>query len=159
MLELLSRRLKGKVMILGVGNTLRGDDGAGPYLVKQLEGQIDATLIDCGEVPENFLGKITAIQPSSILIIDAADLGMSPGAVAIFEEDNLGGISWSTHHASLKLFIKCVKADTGCNVLVMGIQPKLTEFGSKISDEVKETVDLLPHIIRRALALRQSPRF
>ncbi len=159
MLESMSNRLKGKVMILGVGNPLRGDDGAGPYLIEQLKGQVDATLLDCEEVPENFLGKIAENQPNSILIIDAVDLGENPGAVAILEEDKLEGTSWSTHHPSLKLFINCVKADTGSNVLVLGIQPKSVQFGSAISDEVKETLVLLQQIIPKALALRQSPSF
>jgi hydrogenase 3 maturation protease len=156
MLESLSNRLNGKVVILGVGNPLRGDDGAGPHLIHQLEGQVDATLLDCEEVPENFLGKIAENQPNSILIIDAIDLGMSPGAVAVLEEDKLEDTTWSTHHASLQLFINCLKADTGGNVLILGIQPKSTEFSFEISDEVKQTISLLQHIIPRALALKQS---
>ena len=157
MLESLSNRLNGKVMILGVGNPLRGDDGAGPCLIQQLKGQVDATLLDCEEVPENFLGKIAENQPNSILIIDAIDLGMRPGAVAVLEEDKLEDATWSTHHASLQLFINCLKAETRADVLILGIQPKSTEFGSGISDEVKETLSLLQRILRRALALMQPP--
>ena len=160
MLELLSKRFSGKVMILGVGNTLRGDDGTGPYLVKQLEGQVGAILLDCGEVPENFLGKIAEIQPDNILIIDAVDLGANPGAMAILDEDELVSASWSTHHASLKLFINCLKADTGSNVLIIGIQPKSTDFGTEITVEVKKTVSLLQQIILKASGSRQqTPRF
>ena len=157
MLESLSNRLKGKVMILGVGNPLRGDDGVGPYLIEQLKGQVNAILLNCEEVPENFLGQIVENQPDSILIIDAINLGMSPGVAAILEEDELEGISWATHHASLRLFINCLKADTKANVLIMGIQPKSTEFGSAISAEVKETVGLLQSIILRTLPLPITP--
>jgi hydrogenase 3 maturation protease len=159
MLELLTERLNGKVMILGVGNTLRGDDGAGPYLVKQLEGQVDAILLDCGEVPENFLGKVVEIQPDNILIIDAVDLGANPGAVAILNENELVGAGWSTHRASIKLLINCLKADTGSNVLIIGIQPKFIDFGTEISVEVKKTIRLLQRIIIKACVPRQqSPR-
>ena len=159
MLESLSNRLKGKVMILGVGNPLRGDEGAGPYLIEQLKGHTDAILLNCEEVPENFLGKIAENRPDSILIIDAIDLGMSPGAAAILEEDKLGDIGWSTHHASLRLFIDYVKADTKADVLILGIQPSSTEFGAEISVEVKETLGLLQRIIPKALALRMAPSF
>jgi len=157
MLESLSNRLKGKVIILGVGNPLRGDDGAGPCLIEQLKGQVNAILLNCEEVPENFLGQIAENQPDSILIIDTIDLGMSPGAAAILEEDELGGISWATHHASLRLFINCLKADTKANVLILGIQPKSMEFGSDISVEVKETIGLLQRILLRTLALLIAP--
>jgi hydrogenase 3 maturation protease len=156
MIESLSNKLRGKVMILGVGNPLRGDDGAGPYLINQLQGQVDAILLDCGEVPENFLGKIAENQPDTIIIIDAIDLGISPGAVAILEEKNLRDTSWSTHHASLRLFINYVKTEIGGNVLILGIQPKSTEFGGKLSAEIKETIRLLQHTIPKALAIRHA---
>ena len=155
MIETLSNRLNGKVMILGVGNPLREDDGVGPCLIGQLKGQVDAILLDCEEVPENFLGKIAENQPNSILIIDAIDLGMSPGEVAILEEERLGRSGWSTHHAPLQLFINRVKAETGSHVLVLGIQIKYRGFGNRLSDEVRETIGLLQRIIPKALSLRQ----
>jgi hydrogenase 3 maturation protease len=154
MLESLSNRLNGKVMILGIGNPVRGDDGAGPYFIKQLKGKVDAILLDCEEVPENFLGKIAESKPNTILIIDAIDLGMSPGTVALLE-DKLECVSYSTHRASLQLFINCVKAETSADVLVLGIQPKSTEFCSETSDEVKESISLLRDIIPKALAIRR----
>jgi hydrogenase 3 maturation protease len=157
MLESLANRLKGKVVILGVGNPLRGDDGAGPYLIERLRGCVDATLLDCEDVPENFLGQIAENQPSSVLLIDAIDFGMPPGATALLEGDELEGVSLSTHHSSLQLFIKCLKAETESNVLVIGIQPKSTRFGDGISSEVKETLDLLQHIIKRALSPEEPP--
>ena len=155
MIESLSKKLTGKVMILGVGNPLRGDDGAGPYLIDQLKGHVNATLLNCEDVPENFIGKIAENKPDSVLIIEAVDLGINAGAVAILEEDNLRDASWSTHHTSLRLFINSVKTITGGNVLVLGIQPKSTEFGSKISDEVRETLALLQDTLSRAL---ENPR-
>jgi hydrogenase 3 maturation protease len=159
MLELLRKRLDGRVVILGVGNTLRGDDGAGPYLVKELESEAGAVVLDCGEVPENFLGKVAENRPDNVLIIDAADLGANPGAVAVLEEEELAGTGWSTHRFPLKHFVSYLKADTGSNVTVVGIQPKSTGFGTALSAEVKETVGLLRRTIQEVLAARrQAPR-
>ncbi|MBC8521591.1 MAG: hydrogenase 3 maturation endopeptidase HyCI [Methanomicrobia archaeon] len=147
MLELLKNRLKGKVLILGVGNPLRGDDGAGPYLIEQLNGKIDAALLDCGEVPENFLGKIVQLRPDTILIIETVHLGASPGAAAIIDVDAFDRTSYSTHHASLRLFMNYLKIEIGAEVFVLGIQPKKTEFGMKISNEVKKTLSILKDIL------------
>jgi hydrogenase 3 maturation protease len=151
MLELLKSRLKGKVLILGVGNPLRGDDGAGPHLIEQLNGKIDADLLDCGEVPENFLGKITELRPDTILIIETVHLGASPGAVAIIEPDDFDcsatGHMRYTHHASLYLAMNYLKIEIGAEVFVLGIQPKKTEFGMKISNEVKKTLSILKEIL------------
>ena len=154
MLEDLPGKLKGRVVILGVGNPLRGDDGAGPYLIERLRGQIDSTLLNCEEVPENFLGKIAENQPDSVLIVDAIDFGLSPGSAALLEEDELERVALSTHHAPLQLFINCVKAETGARIFVLGIQPQSMEWGNRISNEVKETLGFLQDMITRALSRR-----
>ena len=51
----LSRRLKGKVLLIGTGNTLRGDDGIGPALIGLLEGKVKASLLDADDVRVIFL--------------------------------------------------------------------------------------------------------
>ena len=157
MLESICNKLKGKVLILGVGNPLRGDDGAGPYLIKQLKGRVDATLLNGEEEPENFLDQIAGMKPDSILIVDAVDLGANPGSVALLEEDQMERRSLFTHHASLKLFIECVKGETGANVLVLGIQPKSIEIGQEMSNEVKESLGHLRDILTRAFAPKGFP--
>jgi hydrogenase 3 maturation protease len=157
MLESIGNKLKGKVLILGVGNPLRGDDGAGPYLIKQLKGRVDATLLNGEEEPENFLEQIAGMKPDSILIVDALELRAHPGSVALLEEDQMERRSLFTHHASLKLFIECVKGETGANVLVLGIQPKSIEIGRAISSEVKESLGHLRDILIRAFTPRGFP--
>jgi hydrogenase 3 maturation protease len=157
MLESICTKLKGKVLILGVGNPLRGDDGAGPYLIKQLKGRIDATLLNGEQEPENLLDQIAGMKPDSILIVDALELGAHPGSVALLEEDQMERRSLFTHHASLKLFIECVKGETGAKVLVLGIQPKSIEIGQAISSEVKESLGHLRDILIRAFAPRGFP--
>jgi len=157
MLESIGHRLKGKVLILGVGNRLRGDDGAGPDLIKQLKGRVDAVLLNCEEEPERFLDQIAAIKPKSILVVDAVDLRAHPGSVALLEEDQVEKRSLFSHHASLKLFIECVKGETGAKVLVLGIQPKSIEIGQAMSSEVKESLGHLRDILIRAFAPRGFP--
>jgi hydrogenase 3 maturation protease len=157
MLESIGNKLKGKVLILGVGNPLRGDDGAGPYLIKQLKGLVDAVLLNGEEEPENLLDPIVEMKPDSILIVDALELNAHPGSVALLEEDQLERRNLSTHHPSLKLFIECVKGETGANILVLGIQPKSIEIGRAISNEVKESLGHLREILIRAFAPRGFP--
>jgi len=157
MLESIGHRLNGKVLILGVGNRLRGDDGAGPDLIKQLKGRVDAVLLNCEEEPERFLDQIAAIKPKSILVVDAVDLRAHPGSVALLEEDQVEKRSLFSHHASLKLFIECVKGETGAKVLVLGIQPKSIEIGQAMSSEVKESLGHLRDILIRAFAPRGFP--
>jgi hypothetical protein len=73
-IEILHNRLVGRVARVGVGNPIRGDDGAGPHVIARLEGRRSALLIDAGEVPENYVGKIAAWRPDVVCVIDAASL-------------------------------------------------------------------------------------
>jgi len=48
------RKLRGyRTIIVGIGNTLKGDDGAGPLVCQQLYGKVCAGVMDVGTVPEN----------------------------------------------------------------------------------------------------------
>lgn len=97
----LKERLKGNVVMVGVGNPLRGDDAVGPALVERLYGKIEADLLDVGEVPESYLSRITDLQPDTVLILDAVDVGAKPGSLAIIETSDLGNLNLSTHKMGL----------------------------------------------------------
>ena len=148
-LESLFQAIGPRFVLLGVGQSLRGDDGAGPELLRILRHKTTATLFDCGEVPENYLDEIIKIHPETVVVVDAVNLGMEAGAVALLEENNLQSAGWSTHHGSLRPLIKYLKANTKADVFVLGIQPKSTEFGTEISSEVRQTLDLLQLLITR----------
>jgi len=153
-MEVLKEKLKGKVVIVGIGNSLRGDDGAGPELIKKLKVKSlkfkvrsseknhelstpnhQLCLIDTGSVPENFLQKIDVI-----LLVDTINLGKPAGSVEIIKAENLKEESFSTHNASLKLTIAYLKKETGTDLFLLGLQPKNIGFGQKISPEVEESV-------------------
>ena len=105
--------LKGKVVIVGIGNTLRADDGFGPELIARLKGKVKASCIDAGSAPENYTGKIVKERPDTILIADALDLGKQPGEFAILKKDELLHCGLSTHDISPQMFIEYLKQQTG----------------------------------------------
>jgi len=68
---------KKNVVILGIGNQLRGDDFAGSLVARKLGQELKknyVTVFDGGIVPENFTGMIKREDPSHIILIDAADM-------------------------------------------------------------------------------------
>ena len=75
MLEHLKLHLAGKVVILGIGNTFRGDDGIGSLLAQRLKDKVSFIVYDSGPSPENYLGKIIKDKPDNIIIVDAVDFG------------------------------------------------------------------------------------
>ena len=141
--ERLRNRLVGAVMIIGVGNPLRGDDGAGPLLIRKLEGKTKYLLLDCGETPEHYSRDILARQPDVLMIVDAARLGRPPGTVEILESDAIDISGMSTHNLSLGLFIKYVKQQCDADVFMLAVQPGSREFGAEISEEVAGAIEMV----------------
>ncbi|WP_292796174.1 hydrogenase maturation peptidase HycI [Methanobrevibacter sp.] len=117
-----------KLIILGVGNELKYDDGVGPFIISQLNKRNlndNVLLINAQTVPENFTGKIRMEKPSHIIIIDACLMGLNPGDFQIVNEDDFINIGLSTHSMSLSYFVKFLNHD---NVLFIGIEPESLEL-------------------------------
>jgi len=84
-LEDLKSHLQGKIIILGIGNTLRSDDGAGSILANRIKDKVPFIVFDVGISPENYLDKIIKERPDTILIIDTGDFGGKPGELRVVE--------------------------------------------------------------------------
>ncbi|TEB11828.1 hydrogenase 3 maturation endopeptidase HyCI [Pelotomaculum propionicicum] len=156
MLASLSKRLKGRVFLVGIGNILRGDDAAGPLLIERLAGKVKADLLDASEVPESYIGRIAGRRPDTIMLVDAADMGADPGAIAIIEIENLREQSFSSHQMGLNLFMRCLQTVTGADVFLLGIQPRVTGFGAKFSPKVAETIHCLEEFFMEVLAGKEE---
>ncbi|OGO11026.1 MAG: hypothetical protein A2029_10465 [Chloroflexi bacterium RBG_19FT_COMBO_47_9] len=148
MLDALAKRLRGKqTVILGVGNILQGDDAIGPNLVDHLQGRVEATLINAGEVPENYLSSIRAAQPEVVLIIVAIELGAEPGCIAVLDADRLRAIGNFTRNPGLAFLAVMIQDGTGAEVLLVGIQPEATLFASELSKPVHSTLQTLEDML------------
>jgi hydrogenase 3 maturation protease len=145
--ELLFSRLRSlhglKTLIVGIGNTLKGDDGAGPLVCQQLKGKTSADLIDAGTVPENYIQRIIKKAPQNLIIIDAVDFGASAGIIELFRTEQLASLVISTHTLSPHLFIDMIKKAIEAKVYFIGIQPAQTQLAQRISAEVNQAVGKL----------------
>ena len=126
--RLLSPRPDGqlpRVAVVGVGQRLRGDDGAGPAVAQRLAPLADAALlvVDAGHAPENCLGPIVRFRPDAILFVDAARGGLAPGELIWLrpdEADSRGGSTWST-----KLSLRPTDAGVHVRQYAQGLAPML----------------------------------
>jgi len=139
--------ISGKTILVGIGNIMRGDDGAGPALINNLSGRISAECLDVGSVPENYLEKMVMLHPQTVLLIDAADFNGEPGEIRFFNPDDaLNGIC-STHTGSMELINAYLHSRIPVvNVFIIGIQPLTVQFDTSISKEVQQAVDTLTFI-------------
>ncbi|MCS7163703.1 MAG: hydrogenase 3 maturation endopeptidase HyCI [Thermodesulfovibrio sp.] len=142
------KNIKGKILIAGIGNPLRGDDAVGSYIIKRLvNDRINAVLVDCEDQLERFIEKIIQHKPETIIFIDALHMNQKPGSVAFLTEENLENIRVSTHQGNLSMCIKYIKARIKTKVFIIGIQPENTDFGKPISEKVLNTAETLRSIL------------
>jgi hydrogenase 3 maturation protease len=144
MLDHLKEHLKGKVVILGIGNSLRSDDAVGSILACRLKDKVSFLVYDAAASPENYLGKIIRDKPDNIVIIDAVDFGGKPGELRILEGKNVQTVNFfSTHNASVSLTINYLQSNLKTDIIILAIQPKDISFGDDLSQEITKTLDEL----------------
>jgi len=144
MLAHLKAHLSGKVVILGIGNTLRQDDGIGSLLAHRIKDKVPYIVYDSGPTPENYLGKIIKDKPDNIVIIDAVDFGGAPGEFREIEGADLETVNiYSTHNASLALAVNYLKNNLKADIIALIIQPKKITFSDKLTPEIEGTLNKL----------------
>jgi len=126
-----------------VGHALKADDAAGPMLAEMLRRRFPDRVFDAGQVPENYLGPVRRAEPRTILIVDAADFGGSPGDVRLARSDDVRGLALGTHAAPLSMFMDVVARETGAGVHLIAIQVESTRLGGTMSEQVRAAVQRL----------------
>lgn len=94
-----------KILVAGVGNCLRADDGFGVVAAQQLlAGHVPAEL----RVIEVGIGGIHLIQelfdrPDALVVLDAVDLGKRPGTILVMrpEVDDIESLPLEAKHDQL----------------------------------------------------------
>ena len=135
-----------ELVILGVGNNIRGDDGTGPYCADTLKKKINRAninIINTGEVIENYTGEIRNFNPTHVLIIDVAAGGFNPGTIFIVDKTRISDEDVSTHRMPLSMAIRFIEESIGSKVFMLGIEPESTEFNKPISNAVKQSADIV----------------
>ena len=144
-----------RTSIVGIGNTLKGDDGAGPLVCQQLYGKVCVGVMDVGTVPENYIQPIVKSCPENLLVIDAIDFGAPTGTIGMFKPEQLDSAIISTHMLSPRVFVNAICEETEANPYFVGIQPAQTQLGQSMSPEVREAVQWLVDVLTEAFPLTE----
>jgi len=148
----LERIMRGKIVIIGVGDRLRGDDGAGSIVAERLKNRIrkeNIKIIDAEISPENYLEKIVNFSPDLILFLDSMDFGHPAGEIEIFKSDNILFTGTSTHN-TFKPLVEYLKNTTGAEIFLLGIQPKSFTLDT-LSEEVEEGIKKIEKMLESIL--------
>ncbi|HTA42055.1 MAG TPA: HyaD/HybD family hydrogenase maturation endopeptidase [Bryobacteraceae bacterium] len=136
-------------LVLGLGNLVHSDDGAGVHAIHRLQKDervpADVVLIDGGTQGLSLLPHISGFR--RMLVIDAIDAGEAPGTLLRVEGralENMPGKP-SVHQlgfADLMVTMKLL-GDVPEEIVVLGVQPESTEWSVELSASVAKTMDSL----------------
>ena len=132
-------------VLMGIGNTLHGDDGIGPWIARQLRHE-NWKPIDCGTVPENFTGVIKQLSPHLLVMVDAAHMDLLPGSIRRIPPSRIGTLQVTTHVLPLTFLITHLMGHAK-EILLIGIQPKKLE--GHLSREIRNAGKLLLDLLYR----------
>ncbi len=128
-----------RIVLAGIGNPIRKDDFVGVRIIQNLKVKTAKSvfLIECETVPESFTQQIIDFNPTHILLIDAAILGLKPGESRLIEPEKLtSSSSYSSHMLPLRIFCEYVSQVSKAKIRLLLIEPKDTEFGEGLTPEL-----------------------
>jgi hydrogenase 3 maturation protease len=143
-----------KIVVAGIGNPIRSDDYVGMNIVQGLQGKVTGKvcLLECETVPESYLLDIEAFNPTHVLLIDAAFLGLKPGQASLVDTERIANLpAITTHILPLRIFCDYIKKATGAKIGLLLVEPKRMEFGEGLSVEVEATAQRLTMLLLELL--------
>lgn len=146
-----------RIVVAGVGNVLRGDDGFGVVVAQRLAAE---ELPDHVHVLDVGIGGIHLVQElfepaAALIVVDAVDLGRAPGTVLVIRPtvrepsgpDDLADVHYAKPERALMLAgaLNVLPAATW----LVGCQPRDADrLGEGLSDEVARAVEVAVSEVR-----------
>lgn len=133
--------------ILGIGNTLMGDDGIGPHVAELLRDGPhaadwlvhDRANADMGTLPY-------FMEPGRIIVVDALDIGAEPGDIYRFTPADAGLVSLrstTTHGTGVGQVVAAAR--------LLGKDPDVVVYGVQVDDVRPNPDRLSPAVAGAAL--------
>lgn len=162
-----------KYVVLGLGNTLHSDDGVGPRAIERLRNTPkvpqDVDLIEGGTLGLELLTYIW--DCSYLLVLDAVDFGQTPGTLVRMSGEELQTLpgNGSVHQLGVADLLVALRvlARQQPTVVLLGVQPATTDWGTELSPPVAAAMDTLieaaatelHNLVRTTLVIGSSSSF
>jgi hydrogenase 3 maturation protease len=135
--EELKKFLDNKTAIMGIGSTLKSDDGVGVFIAESLKNMGLDNVIVAGATPEHWLGFLASNKFEKILIIDSVLFGGEKGEIKLFDIEEISEQFGFTHSSSLHLFSDFVSKEGSVKkIKILAIMPETLEIGESLSPVV-----------------------
>ena len=142
-----------KVLILGVGNVLLGDDGFGVHLINSFADTSfppNVQIQEAGTVSHQLIPLFRELD--NLIVIDAVEAGDTPGSIFRFSPEDMQFKSEqmvSLHQISLIDVLRMAEL-TGRKpqTIIFGVQPKdVTSWSLELSEETRAVIPKVKELI------------
>lgn len=141
-----------KTVVLGLGNTLLGDDGAGIVALHELQSRISdngsVEFIDGGTL--SFTLTDVLYDADNLIVIDAAQLNKEPGVVQVFTDDDMDGFvrsgkCSSVHEVSLAELMDMARLleTLPSRRALVGVQPHTVDWADQPTEPVMKAIPVI----------------
>ena len=139
------------VTILGVGNTLMGDDGVGIFVVEDLDAQALGPNVNV--VIGNTAGMALLkhfLESDVVVVIDAIDAEAEPGSIFRFNPDEAGIMNLRTNNIHGMGVPHLVT-----NARLMGADPEVIVFAIQVANVMPDDRHLSPPVDAAVARVRE----
>ena len=145
-----------KIVVIGVGNVLMGDDGFGVAVVEELRRlNLPVEIYDCSTLGLQILNYVEGCD--LCIVVDTVKANGKPGELYIFDlEECKAKMPTSLHDIGLVEAFKLggFAYKLPKKVIVVGVEPERVEFGLELSkpvrDAIPKAVKMVVDIINKA---------
>jgi hydrogenase maturation protease len=151
-----------KVLILGVGNILLGDDGFGVHLINSLADTTfppNVQVLEAGTVGHQLIPLFRELD--YLIIIDVVEAGDTPGSLFRFSPEDLRFTKEqmvSLHQISLIDVLTMAELTGGKpKTVIIGVQPKdVSNWSLELTDPLKAVIPKVKELIFEELKKIQA---
>jgi hydrogenase maturation protease len=130
------------VLVIGVGNPWRGDDGAGPAVARALSDAPGIRVAECTGEPAEIMACWSG--QDRVIVVDAVSAGGPPGSIHRFSADSPLPVPWrhSSHGMGLAEAVELARSlgELPRQLIIYGIEPDRMADGEGLSPSVRAAV-------------------
>jgi hydrogenase 3 maturation protease len=125
-----------RIAIIGIGDELLPFDCLGMFAAREIEKLHlpDVYVFFAGTTPESITAPLRRFHPDHVILIDAADMGVRPGTIAVLKPGRIQANLVSTHVLPLSVVMKFIANDSKTRVTLLGVQPDIFESKKRLTE-------------------------
>ena len=141
-----------RLVLLGVGNPIKGDDSVGLFIAGRLRGLLGSSprlsVQTAAAHPESALSKVD-LESSRLLIFDAVEAGGPAGSIVMANVGETQYGFFATHNFPLRLMPSI--AGHYEKVSVLGVEPGGLGIGESLTPVVRDSAETVVSEVERQL--------